>query len=686
MGARGREGVMPGTYTKKLIAEIERHQQQGDEPEVLATIRRPGPIEVPQDVAPSVFAWMRAYQYLVKIAAGIMGSETLAEFAEFVAEADDDFLPHGPPDSPITESFFFGWWAIDRTIHGGDESIAKVAAELAAKYGGAEEEIARIRTLADTHVRVVKIEERSGANAKLRDLVTDEVIEVGLAAAWDGDAGQLWLARAVPDMCFTPYALDHAEQEWREYFERTLGDVQGDELARRYREHMRGDPTSTWLEYILDGYDGGNQHTLRLAGVPDRPETLPHGPEQFSLVDAFPPSDDPRDRMMRELFATDLLMEALGDFMQARESFELPEIEPDEDMLLDPLLLAYAGYGIQLEDGKTFLEGFVDDPPGDMKPEDLEDLRATRAGWFSLFEVLHVRLDEGMELKDLLRNKKIWIDEKSATRQVALGDVLGGWIQDFGGRLMLEGANLHFPRMFADPVKAFMRDYYKSLPKMPWRERLASTVPVVWALHENLRERPPVPKIVNEDGEEIVFSQGRYLLKADITAKLTAAGWEGDEDSFVLLDVERLLASVEIDGERATLFATSPKDLQMAKVKFQADVGADAVHQTDVFEDAQVAVGERMARGEEEDVEELPPEVQAELRQHMMEELNAWLDTKVPMLGNKTPRQACRTERGKEDVKMMLLEQERILEAQSPLDEPLDFEPLWVSLGLEYPK
>jgi hypothetical protein len=671
-----------GPLAKKLIAEIEKHVRAGQEPDVLKSIRHPGPIEVPSDFLPGVFMWMRSYQYLVRIASGIMGSHTLRKFTDLVRLTDEEYLPHGPPDSPITDSFFFGWWALDREV-GKGETIATIVADLAQQYGGAKEEIERIRTLAKTHLRVLRIVHRNGQTARLQDLLTKDEVDVGLAAPWDGDAGQLWLARAVPEMCFTPYAIDGADDaEWLAYFERKLGDAKGKELRERYRDLMRGVPDNLWLEYILDAYYEGNQHTLHLRGIPDRPETLPHSEENFSLFDEVPP-DDPRDRVMHELLLTDLLMESLGDFMSAREGFELPATEPDEEMLLDPMLVAYASYGIVLDTDKTFLEEFIEKHSDTMDEEDLADLRAIANGWFSVFEIQHVKLDEGMEVKDLLRRKKLWIEEKAATRQIALGDVLAAWVQDYGDRLTLEGSNLHFPRMSAEAVKGFLKDYYKSVPKdLPWRERLASIVPVVAGLHETLRERPPIPTILNERGEEIVFSQARYILKADVTDKLEEAGWQGEDGSYVLIEDDRFFASAEIEGDRMKLFATSPAQLESAKQVIEQVLGQDAVHQTDVFEDAQVAVAEGRPIAPPD---ELTPEMQAELRSFLERELQAWLDTPIPMLGNRTPREAVRTQRGKEDVQMMLLEQERILEGHEQLEEPIDFRPLWASLGLEYP-
>ncbi len=673
---------MVGRVAKKVIAEIEAMERKGGPAPVLDAIRGAGPVEVPADVPPATFVWMKSYQYLVRVGSALAGTRTLADFAEDVLAVDEEYSPHGPPDSPISDSFFVGWWLIDLPI-GDGESVATIAADVCERFGAPREELERMRVLAGTHLRVLRRERSAGSTARLVDLVTGDQLEVGLVAPWDGD---LWLARALPDLCFTPYALESedAETEWQDYFTRHLGDAAGEPLRDLYRRHMRSETPNFWFEFILDSYSHGDEHTLFLRGIPDRPDSFPGLPEDLELIDELP-LETGRDHLLRGVLRTDLLMDALSDFMAARESFELDEIEPDEETLLDPMLMAYAMYGIAQPDGSTFLQSFLAAPPPELGPDDLADLRAIEAGWFSLFEVVHVKLDEGIELKDLLRRKKIWVDEKLATREIALGDLLAAWIEDHGGRYVLEGANLHFPRMLAESARGLVKDYYTSLSKeQPLKQRLSLIAPVVAALHEAMRERPPIPTILNEDGEEMVFSQARYEVTGDAAGRLTAAGWSGDGDSYVLIEGEKLLASVEIEGGRLMLFATSPRQLEKAKARLAAAVGDAAVHKTDVFEDAQVAVAEGMSELGD-DPEKLTPEMQAELRVYLEEELNAWLDIPIPLLGDRTPRQAVRTKRGKEDVKMMLLEQERMLEATEQLDEPIDFRPLWASLGLEYP-
>jgi hypothetical protein len=76
------------------------------------------------------------------------------------------------------------------------------------------------------------------------------------------------------------------------------------------------------------------------------------------------------------------------------------------------------------------------------------------------------------------------------------------------------------------------------------------------------------------------------------------------------------------------------------------------------------AIGERAGqRAAGDRYDESPPDASAELRE-IEEEMyrrhwTAWLDTRVPALGNKTPRQAARTARGRERLEALLAEFDR---------------------------
>jgi hypothetical protein len=96
---------------------------------------------------------------------------------------------------------------------------------------------------------------------------------------------------------------------------------------------------------------------------------------------------------------------------------------------------------------------------------------------------------------------------------------------------------------------------------------------------------------------------------------------------------------------------------------------------------------ERRARGETAEPKtsstepERTPEIQALEAELMQRHWDAWIDTKVPALGNRTPRQAAKTARGRERLEALLNDVARSTEQPSPVFQP-DFADLRRRLGL----
>ena len=63
----------------------------------------------------------------------------------------------------------------------------------------------------------------------------------------------------------------------------------------------------------------------------------------------------------------------------------------------------------------------------------------------------------------------------------------------------------------------------------------------------------------------------------------------------------------------------------------------------------------RLAEAEEEHLQQ-PPEIQEYMRQMTERHCEAWLNTRLPALGNRTPRQAARTPDGRERLEALFAE------------------------------
>lgn len=192
----------------------------------------------------------------------------------------------------------------------------------------------------------------------------------------------------------------------------------------------------------MDGYAGERNGIVLLAGVPDRPESLPHN--ALHVPAESEAKAPPMHRVRQRLIAI-----AEREGMLEREQQALATAARDlgvEPQLHDNdrfLLTAYCTLGARSAQGTTALELL------DLRELDIEEravVNVIEQGRFAVLRIQHIQLDEGMEVSDVLSRRKLHIRERSATRHVAIGDLLLGWICDVGGGdWTLEGGVVHVP-------------------------------------------------------------------------------------------------------------------------------------------------------------------------------------------------------------------------------------------------
>ena len=76
------------------------------------------------------------------------------------------------------------------------------------------------------------------------------------------------------------------------------------------------------------------------------------------------------------------------------------------------------------------------------------------------------------------------------------------------------------------------------------------------------------------------------------------------------------------------------------------------------------------------------PEVREKLREMLLGHYTGWLDTELPILGNRTPRQAARDADGREAVEALIAQIERGAQRKSPPLDPEITQMLRRELGL----
>ena len=336
--------------------------------------------------------------------------------------------------SPILDSVFMSWWMADVPVGPARESMCSILADIGPVMGLPPALSRYARVFAESRMGVYRLTELEPDRVELEELSTGARVCARLPPDLHG-RGTLWLTRLLPPIVAddadwvvwtTPYLLQGPDYDtqWLAYCERVAGAAPAERGERLARHFKAADDPRRWTEYIMNGYAGENPAgSIVLLGVPDRPKTLPQH-EDYDAVAAMDPDSkaSPLERLRIRLHA----LAAEHEFV-AQEPPPAPMSEslfPEAHRLM---ALAYRAYGQIDREGRTAVDLLLEDAAS-LPDEERRELAALAAGWFSAFEILHVRVDEGMELRDVFGGRKLWISERSATRQVELGDLLVGWV------------------------------------------------------------------------------------------------------------------------------------------------------------------------------------------------------------------------------------------------------------------
>lgn len=223
----------------------------------------------------------------------------LDKLADAYAAAEEEYMPSGPPMSPLTRSYFTCWGAFDLCTFGAkQETLCTVATDFCQAQGVDAGLIALFETMQASRMGVYRHEGTSDRFVFLRELITNTEIKAISPSGYLGTAGEVWLARVLPPLFdtsafdysvvfTTPYLLGKlgprrgfvtaVEADWLAFFQRHL--AQGDQAATSagYARLMKsGLSRNYWNEYIFLAYRNARHDVIMLEGIPDIAESLPH--------------------------------------------------------------------------------------------------------------------------------------------------------------------------------------------------------------------------------------------------------------------------------------------------------------------------------------------------------------------------------------------------------------------------
>jgi len=231
----------------------------------------------------------------------LSGLAQLAKLSDAYSAGEEEYMPSGPPMSPLTNSYFTSWGAFDLVTGVKRESFASIAIAVS-RYLGTEPALIKVfETLAHSRMGVYHHEGVSGRYIEFTELVSEHRFKAICPSGYAGRRGDLWLARVLPPapmfeqsdysvVFTTPYLLGELDDsghcrraqkaDWLAYFARTQAVMKSADDISAYEQLMKyGLSRHYWNEYIFLAYLNHTHDSVLLAGFPDRPESLPHSPE-----------------------------------------------------------------------------------------------------------------------------------------------------------------------------------------------------------------------------------------------------------------------------------------------------------------------------------------------------------------------------------------------------------------------
>ena len=275
-----------GRASKKLHAKLSK---------VALSDRRTGKMLRRPDM-PDMEAWIKqgmdpvhaVYVFVQNItsffAEGASLLPEMKKFASIYTKAEDEYLPSGPPMSPLTTSFFTSWAFFDLQFDDGD-TLASCLIESNDMVRMNPDQLDALKKMAASRMGIYEHVGMDGQHVRLRELITNAEFSCHSSSGYRGKVGELWYVRLLPPLqpdlaryhivFNTPYLLMARKNDWLQFLGRVLPGS-GKDAAALQRFFKFGRDLHYWNEFVFQAYHHHQNDAIFLAGIPDLKATLPH--------------------------------------------------------------------------------------------------------------------------------------------------------------------------------------------------------------------------------------------------------------------------------------------------------------------------------------------------------------------------------------------------------------------------
>lgn len=241
---------------------------------------------VERGLQPIHAVYVHAQNLLSVFVEGLLLLPELGRFNDIMADAEDEYMPSGPPHSPITTSYFVTWSSFDLAFGLQKETCVSIVLDLRYLLKLDAQTVQLFEYFHKSRMGIYEHCGFDGDHLILQDILTQRRYTVYNASGYKGNPGELWFVRLLPNPLVsnneaitftTPYVLAGTPDDWMAFFQRGVWSRQKKAMKAEHQLKYGLTPCS-WLEYIHQSYSGVNHENtaIFLTGFPDLTATRPH--------------------------------------------------------------------------------------------------------------------------------------------------------------------------------------------------------------------------------------------------------------------------------------------------------------------------------------------------------------------------------------------------------------------------
>ena len=132
------------------------------------------------------------------MAESISGMREAKGYVRIVGDAEDEYLPGGPPMSPLTVSHFTMWALFDVRFGSSRETMGSCILRIAPEFDCPSWLMNTVERMQQSRMGFYVQCGSEGDGVLLREVGTREIVSCTVPAGYIGSEGQIWLVRVLP--------------------------------------------------------------------------------------------------------------------------------------------------------------------------------------------------------------------------------------------------------------------------------------------------------------------------------------------------------------------------------------------------------------------------------------------------------------------------------------------------------